>query len=111
MTSAPRPPTGRCSARSGDPELMVATTNYDRAGETGLWKMGRQVTTGFPPHPERTATLQPQGMVENRGSLVPFIHLHGAVGWYEMDRQGGGPPWKQPLPREPWQARRPLPGS
>jgi SIR2-like domain len=70
----------------GDPELVVATTNYDRAVETALHRLGRRVETGFRSvSPDRTPVLDPAGLVEDRGDGTPVIHLHGAVGWYEID--------------------------
>lgn len=71
--------------RLGDSELVVATTNYDRAAETALESLGRSVATGFSASPGRTPVLNPEGLVLNRGSTTPVIHLHGAVGWYEKD--------------------------
>ena len=67
----------------GKPELLVATTNYDRAFETALENMGLEVATGFPRAPGRTPVLSPVGLIENRGDAIPVIHLHGAVGWYD----------------------------
>lgn len=70
----------------GDSGLIVATTNYDRAAEAGLRKLGFQVETGIRADGEVTPTLNPVGLVENRGSATPVIHLHGAVGWYQLDK-------------------------
>jgi len=67
----------------GDAPMAVATTNYDRAGEVGLEELGVPVDTGFRGSHGRTPTLQPIGIVENRREKTPFLHLHGAVGWYE----------------------------
>jgi hypothetical protein len=71
--------------RLGDPELIVATTNYDRAAETALETLGRDVSTGFSSAPRRTPVLEPEGLVLNRGPKTPVIHLHGAVGWYREE--------------------------
>jgi hypothetical protein len=68
-----------------EPDLVVATTNYDRAAEAALQSLGRQVDTGFRGPPERTRTLQPTGIVADRESTTPVLHLHGAVGWYERE--------------------------
>ena len=65
-------------------ELMVATTNYDRAGEAALTGLGHNVDTGFRAAPGRTPRLSVAGLVETKG-VVPYIHLHGAVGWYELN--------------------------
>lgn len=65
--------------------LIVATTNYDRAAEAALRKLGHRVETGIRIEGEITPTLDPTGLVENRGEATPVIHLHGAVGWYELD--------------------------
>jgi hypothetical protein len=69
----------------GQPELVVATTNYDGSGEAGLAALGFRVDRGFRGLTGETPTLQPTGMVEGREQEVPFIHIHGAVGWYEKD--------------------------
>jgi hypothetical protein len=66
-------------------ELIVATTNYDGAGEAGLSALGFDVDRGFRGLAGQTPALRPTGMVEYRGRRVPFIHLHGAVGWYEHE--------------------------
>lgn len=68
-----------------DPGLILATTNYDRAGETALETLGYEVDSGFRISPNRTPTLEPTELIEGRGSKTPVIHLHGAVGWYERD--------------------------
>ena len=69
----------------GDPELILATTNYDHAGESALTSLGHEVDDGFRDLPRRTPKLAPVDMIANRGSKTPVIHLHGAVGWYEKD--------------------------
>jgi hypothetical protein len=68
-----------------DPELIVATTNYDRAVETALENANRSVDTGFRYSPNRAPVLDVKGLIDDRGSKTPVIHLHGAVGWYEND--------------------------
>lgn len=68
-----------------EPDIIFATTNYDRAGETALANIGRDIDDGFRRRPGLTPTLDPAGLIENRGSKTPVIHLHGAVGWYEVD--------------------------
>jgi SIR2-like domain len=69
----------------GDPEdLVVATTNYDRSVEAALDTLGRNVDTGFPVRPGRVPTLDPAGLVDRFQEVVPVLHLHGAVGWYEV---------------------------
>lgn len=67
------------------PNLIFATTNYDRAGETALTTLGYEIDTGFRNRPHRTPTLEPMELIENRGSKTPVLHLHGAVGWYKKD--------------------------
>jgi hypothetical protein len=66
-------------------DLVVATTNYDRAGEAALQVLGREVNTGFVRTGPRTPTLNVRGLMESNGDAVPYLHLHGAVGWYERD--------------------------
>jgi NAD-dependent SIR2 family protein deacetylase len=66
-------------------ELMVATTNYDRIAESAIELNSRLVNIGFERWPGETPRLKPAGMVAERGTEVPLIHLHGAVGWYERD--------------------------
>lgn len=65
-------------------QLIVATTNYDRAGEAALRLLGRNPDTGFPGSLDRTPTLDVRGLIK-RGSedMTPYLHLHGSVGWYE----------------------------
>jgi hypothetical protein len=69
----------------GDPELAVATTNYDASVEVALKRMNLEVDTGFRGNYGEAPVLQPHGMVGDRSSAVPVIHLHGAVGWYEVN--------------------------
>ena len=69
--------------RLGDPELIVATTNYDRVVERALWLMNRKPNAGFEEQPPGSPKLNPTGMIERRADQTPVIHLHGAVGWYE----------------------------
>jgi SIR2-like protein len=71
----------------GDPEIVLATTNYDRAGETALATLGHTVDTGFRHRPNRTPVLEPAEL--GFGTRTPVIHLHGAVGWYERDGSVG----------------------
>jgi hypothetical protein len=66
-------------------QLILATTNYDRSAEAALNDLGHRIDTGFKGPFGRTPTLQPSGMVENRGDSTPVLHLHGAVGWYDKD--------------------------
>lgn len=73
----------------GEPELVLATTNYDRVGESALAALGHDVDAGFRAQPERTPRLEPAGLVEERGTKTPVIHLHGAVGWYEQEGSVG----------------------
>lgn len=69
----------------GNPDLIMATTNYDRSGESALAALGHQVDAGFRAQPHRTPLLEPAGLVSERDGKTPVIHLHGAVGWYEKD--------------------------
>jgi hypothetical protein len=71
-----------------DPKLIFATINYDRSGETALESLGHRVDAGFRGGPHRTPLLQPTGLISERGSKTPVIHLHGAVGWYEDEQNG-----------------------
>lgn len=64
--------------------LVVATTNYDRAGEAALAGLGKQVDTGFRNATGRTPTFEMHGLVgSSNAEVTPFLHLHGSVGWYE----------------------------
>lgn len=73
-------------ATLGSPELVVATTNYDRSAEAGLEQAGVTVHTGFTNRGQRTPRLNARGMFKRRGDgTVLVIHLHGAVGWYASD--------------------------
>lgn len=76
---------GELLEEMGNPELVLATTNYDRAGESALAALGHEIDAGFRAQPLRTPVLEPSGLVSERGSKTPVIHLHGAVGWYEKD--------------------------
>jgi hypothetical protein len=69
----------------GNPEIILATTNYDRASESALSAVGHEVDAGFRSSPQRTPKLEPAGLIAERGNKTPVIHLHGAVGWYERD--------------------------
>lgn len=66
-------------------DLILATTNYDRAGETALGSLGYDIDSGFRWKPHRTPILEPEGLVSHRGAKTPVIHLHGAVGWYKQN--------------------------
>jgi hypothetical protein len=76
---------GQLLKELGDSSLVVATTNYDRAAESGLRQSGRKTNTGFSGMPEMTPSLSPRGMVDERDAATPVLHLHGAVGWYERE--------------------------
>lgn len=68
------------------PQLVFATTNYDGSAEAALADLGFEIHTGFRRPPNRTPTLDPEGLVERsqKENAVAAIHLHGAVGWYEQ---------------------------
>ncbi len=67
-------------------DLVVATTNYDRAGEAGLEELGLKPDTGFRNAPGRTPRLNVRGLVNSRAAgVTPYLHLHGSVGWYERE--------------------------
>lgn len=72
-------------AEFGQPELVVATTNYDRSVESALEHLGHTVTTGARSTRSRTPILETADLFENRGPGTLVLHLHGAVGWYEKD--------------------------
>jgi hypothetical protein len=86
-------------ARNKLDRLVVATRNYDRAAESALRGLGFLPETGFAPESERSRWLDPSGLVERCADdprVVPVLHLHGAVGWYEQqgrvyDRSGDQP--------------------
>ena len=84
-----------------DPELVVATTNYDRSAEVALEALGHTVEAGFPAGTARTPVLQATGMIRNRGGKTVVIHLHGAVGWYErggrVESHYGDQPYRSSL--------------
>ncbi len=63
------------------PELICATTNYDRSLELALEGLHIPPRTGFEFHPIRIPTLTPNGLgsFEQEPSV---LYLHGAVGWY-----------------------------
>ncbi|HET7443129.1 MAG TPA: hypothetical protein VFJ57_00575 [Solirubrobacterales bacterium] len=79
----------------GEPEIALATTNYDRSGETALETLGFEVDTGFRWRPNRLEVLEPTGL--GSGPKTPAIHLHGAVGWYERNGQVGNHPADLPF--------------
>jgi hypothetical protein len=69
-------------------DLVVATTNYDRACEAALSRLGREPDTGFrSENSESVPTLQVTGLVESamKSDATACLHLHGAVGWYQKD--------------------------
>ncbi|HET9198378.1 MAG TPA: SIR2 family protein [Solirubrobacterales bacterium] len=66
-------------------QLVIATTNYDRAAESALRMAGHSTNTGFSGKPHMTPALDPSGMMDNLEAEIPVIHLHGAVGWYELE--------------------------
>jgi hypothetical protein len=47
----------------GDPDLIVATTNYDRSAEAALEILNHDVDTEFLRKPSRAPTLDPVGLV------------------------------------------------
>jgi len=69
-------------------QLVLATTNYDRACEAALSRLGRKPDAGFrSDDSESVPKLQVAGLVASareRGSTA-CLHLHGAVGWYQKD--------------------------
>ena len=72
--------------------LVVATTNYDRAGEVALTNLGWQVEEGFRRVPHRTPEFDVQRLakarevrLEGSSKYAAYIHLHGSVGWYVAD--------------------------
>jgi hypothetical protein len=69
----------------GEPEFVVATTNYDRSVESALENLDYRVMTGFERRGQRTPKLVAEGLFERRGSNIPVLHLHGAVGWYQAE--------------------------
>jgi len=81
----------------GEPELIVATTNYDRSAESALASLGLTVDAGFRQVPHRTPEFEAGGLVGERQGTTPVIHLHGAVGWYERNGSVGEHPADQPF--------------
>jgi len=45
--------------------------------------MGKNVDTGFVYQHGRAPVFRPEGLLSRSGDRTPFLHLHGAVGWYE----------------------------
>lgn len=82
-------------------DVMAATTNYDRSLDSAFRKIGMRVETGFESGGDTRPRMNAQGLVArariaSRGTCVPVLHLHGAVGWYESnggvyDYFGDGP--------------------
>ena len=72
--------------KGGPGSVVFATTNYDHAIERGLENLGLPWTDGFSRdvyHP----VLKPTGLVDwsvDNKRMIPVLHLHGAVGWYEQ---------------------------
>ena len=62
------------------PNLVWATTNYDRSPEIALGET-TDVRTGVRPHRFRSSHLQPSG-IGTFSNTPSVIYLHGAVGWY-----------------------------
>lgn len=79
---------GRILNAANTSRLWFATTNYDPAIEIALEALGRTPVAGFTtPRGGRRPVLQLDGLVDRaEQGVVPVVHLHGAVGWYE---QGG----------------------
>jgi hypothetical protein len=67
------------------PEIALATTNYDRSAESALLRLGYSVVNGFVGDPPRRKIFEPTSLAETRGQGVTLLHLHGAVGWYERN--------------------------
>lgn len=79
--------------------FVLATTNYDKSAEAALRANGFTPQTGFAPSYERSHSLDPTGLVERYmedPKVVPVLHLHGAVGWYEKNGQVYDTPADQP---------------
>jgi hypothetical protein len=69
-----------------NPELVIATTNYDRIAETALELIECPVDNGFTQRGQHTPRMNMIGRFRNRGDGVTLVlHLHGAVGWYEVE--------------------------
>jgi hypothetical protein len=65
-------------------ELAVATTNYDRSGHAALAGLGQPFSTGFTRELSgRTPTFNIDELTKE--GVTPYLHLHGAVGWYMKD--------------------------
>lgn len=63
--------------------LIIASTNYDRAAELALLAGGASPRTGQIPHPFRTPIIDPTGIGEFDETNPSILYLHGAVGWYQ----------------------------
>lgn len=63
--------------------LFSATTNYDSSGERALSSLGLTPDIGQQ-HEEfgQTPYLKPDFVAWEESLRVPYLHLHGAVGWY-----------------------------
>ncbi len=67
----------------GQPELIVATTNYDRSVEAALEHLGHTVDTGARSTRSRRPILETTDLCEKREGGTLVLHLHRSVGWYE----------------------------
>lgn len=69
-------------------QLVLATTNYDRACEAALSRLGRKPDAGFrSDDSESVPKLQVAGLVASarEAESTACLHLHGAIGWYQKD--------------------------
>jgi hypothetical protein len=79
--------------------MHVATTNYDQTVEIALGNMGLAYEDGFIGSGPVTPRLAPDGLVDraNAADRIALLHLHGAVGWYELGGEIRKHPSDSPL--------------
>jgi hypothetical protein len=74
----------------GATNWVYATTNYDSVGDEALendfhieWGERRRRRVS-------EVIVDPDTLLDNVGSSVPILHLHGAIGWYRRSAGEGG---------------------
>jgi len=67
--------------------MVLATTNYDRVGETALAELGRLIDWGRTPQLQQSpnAPLEVANLLGGLPRFTPVLHLHGRLGWFAKD--------------------------
>ena len=67
--------------------MVLATTNYDRVGETALSELNRLVDWGRAPQLQQSqdAPLEVANLLGGLPRFTPVLHLHGRLGWFAKD--------------------------